>query len=175
MTLPIPMVLSAKRPSGSTSPTAIRVLSAGALILGAVLLGRAWWTNDLAQRSRDWPTTTGTVMHSRAERQNRKGEAKYTPLVHYSYEVAGSRYESERRALSSLKTSKTKAEAICQDYPPGKTVTVYYDPAKPGEALLMPGQSHETLPLAIVGAVLLGLSGFFFTRSLQAGNSVASL
>lgn len=169
MTFAVPTVLSSKKAASSSCPRVLRWFSVGLLIAGGLLLGRAWWTNDLASRSKDWPTTAGTVLHSRVVREGGKGESKFVPLVRYSYEVAGIRYESERRSLASSKTRQSTAEAICRDYPPGGAVTVHYDPEKPGESLLVVGPSHETVPLAVIGGILLVLSGFLFTRGLQTG------
>lgn len=169
MTIPIPAVAAETKATCSSGPRVLRWLSLGMFLLGGILLGRAWWTNDLSGRSAEWPTTEGTVLDARVVREGSKGESKFRAVVRYSYAVSGQQYESERVSLASSKTKQSRDEKTVSEYPSGSAVTVHYDPEQPGDALLVIGPSHETVPLAAVGGVLLLMSGFLFTRGLQTG------
>ena len=83
--------------------------------------------------SKRWSTTTGEVLESNLEEDS---EGWY-PHVRYEYTVERKRYVSERLYFYSASGStKRGANKHLSPYAVGKTVTIYYDPAKPEEAVL---------------------------------------
>jgi hypothetical protein len=122
------------------------------------------------RKAQRWLCTTGTVLVSRVEsRKKRPGEMGHNfgdsdvtnePLVEYSYK-AGNRTYRSRRITIGEKTSEHELEAILERYPVGAEVTVYYDPAKPKNAVL-----ERDLPM---GQIWLGfgiLMAFFLGAPL---------
>ncbi len=119
------------------------------LILGSgvVLVGLSYVLLVLLKRRKreqvgTWPTTTGTVKRSFVyEHTPRLGRAPtYTPVVHYTYEIAGETHESETLFMApsaSLTTQvRSQAQAIVERYPPKSTVTARYNPLAPTQAAL---------------------------------------
>jgi hypothetical protein len=97
------------------------------------------------QKAKRWPYTTGKVIVSEvqaikkeagAEGHNYGGTAiRNEPRVEYQYQVLGKTYRCGRITIGE-RTADFELESILARYPVGATVTVYYDPAKPGTAVL---------------------------------------
>jgi hypothetical protein len=107
-----------------------------------------WSLVVLSQQTADWPTTTGHVIaiRNRAPR----GTAPGTRV--YRYSVAGNQYVGEEAALGIIGISDGWAYERLRV---GDTVTVYYDPQQPGNALLYPGHSLSTVVLLVILTALL--------------------
>jgi hypothetical protein len=122
-----------------TTTTWILIVSFGGTILAfnAVLLGIIVFVNRKASAARGWPSTAGTVLTSTLESRRASDGAGHVnyPVVAYSYEVKGERYEG-RRITPGLEWGGTGAEQVIARYPVGSRVSVYYDPGNPSEALL---------------------------------------
>lgn len=115
----------------------------GFVVLFGALAWRAW---HIRQQSPQWPYVIGEVTASRAYSQNPHGDDMGTPNhrwqteVRYRYEVNGERLTGNRlRAFGLNHFSKEDAEAEVAPFPIGLKVKVYYDPAKPGTSVLIPG------------------------------------
>lgn len=115
----------------------------GFVLLFGVLAWRAW---QIHQHSPEWPYVMGEVTLSRAYSQNDFGEDLGTPNhrwqteVQYRYEVNGIPMTGKRlRAFGRHHFTQEEAEAEIAPFPVGKQVKVYYDPAKPGTSVLIPG------------------------------------
>lgn len=107
-------------------------------------------------RSRTWPTVSGEVTDADVEVFHGRGGVLYTPLIRYTYSVAGRNYESER-VLFGYGDFYTRrgAEAVRAAYPTGGAVTVYYDPTDPRSSVLRPGVGTRTwIVLGLFGALL---------------------
>lgn len=167
MTLVIPTVITNTKQCSSSGSAVFRWMGIGLFVGGCLLVGRAWWTNDLSNRSKEWPTTPGTVVESNVQKKGKNGDARFRPIVRYVYAVGGVKYESTRVSLEKSKSRQSIAEEVCKKYPAESGVTVHYDPQSPGDALLELGSSDETVPLAIIGSTMLVFCGILFTRSLQ--------
>jgi hypothetical protein len=97
-----------------------------------------------AKDSGNWLSTTGVIEETWVEREDRTdadGETEdyYIPHVRYSYIVDGSTYTSERIDFGSRRShnAKSGADNFLANYPVGREVDVYYDPAEPWEAVLV--------------------------------------
>jgi hypothetical protein len=96
--------------------------------------------------SKDWPTVDGVITQSEIEHQtstsgegsDKKTTVKSYPKIAYQYRIDGQPYESTTVSFSS---SSNNAKQIVAQYPKGKTVRVYYNPDKPRQAVLVPGNS----------------------------------
>ncbi len=82
-----------------------------------------------------WPQTTAQVINSKITTTSAPGPRHYA-VVEYTYQIAGRDYTSSGFS-NKLQDGKIEtAQAILSRYPVGNTVTVYYNPNKPEQALL---------------------------------------
>ncbi len=127
--------------------------------LGAYGTLRAWLN---ARASSRWHSTTGRVVSHKIAVKAGKGSSRHIPVILYSYRVDGTSYQSDRIAFDDLPNesyNKEETQKIFEQYPPGKEVTVYYDPANPSQSVLQ--RRHRSIPSGIFFLlVLLFLTGF---------------
>ncbi len=111
-----------------------RVAKVLGVIGAAIFLFGAWYVyQGLASAS--WPAADGKILYSRA----RTGRSAET-LLWYEYHVDGRRYlASNYRNGGNGTPFDDVAKEAAKRYPVGRTVTVYYDPGDPSNALLEPG------------------------------------
>jgi hypothetical protein len=85
----------------------------------------------------------------------------YSARIQYEYEVRGRRLFGKKICMGGeMDTSfRSRAEARCRRYRPGKTVQVYYNPAKPNLCCLEPTAKLGPLLYAIGGAFV-GIGAF---------------
>lgn len=125
----------------------------------------AWGLYGLGQayRSSHWPKAIGTIVSSTVEEyRDSKGTMMYRPAITYRYSVSGREYVSSRRIFGGemgLNWPGPAGKTIAI-YPAGATVSVHYDPGKPGEAVLQPGQYKIPLFAIAFGALFL-IAGLF--------------
>ncbi|MEA5479118.1 DUF3592 domain-containing protein [Pseudanabaena galeata UHCC 0370] len=91
------------------------------------------WTLRHQNMSKRWSTTTGEILASNIEEDS----DGWYPHVRYEYTVERKRYASERLYFYAVNGStKRDANKHLSSYPVGKTITIYYNPMKPEEAVL---------------------------------------
>jgi hypothetical protein len=119
-----------------------------------------------ALSAKTWPTTQGFVESSDVtSKRGSKGRITYTPVVVYSYEIAGVKHTGDRvdygdRGSSSME----KAISVVAKYPKGAQVSVHYKKKNPTDSVLEVGTTSDNwlvLGLGIVFTVI----GIFSTRS----------
>ena len=126
--------------------------------LGLFLIG--WFQYRKLRASRSWPSTPGRILAGRVESETQRGgedeadSTSYYPHIEYEYTVGATTYRShsirfDRRGYSRPKAA---AEALAA-YPVGRPVDVFYDPAKPADAVLERKNSGGIV-LIVLGAVL---------------------
>jgi hypothetical protein len=81
------------------------------------------------------------VLDSRVETHSDSESTSYTSKVRYAYVVNGRRYESGCMRFGMTSGGRKASESFVRQHPPGSQMTVYYDPARPSQALLEPGVS----------------------------------
>ena len=126
------------------------------------------WTNQQkAKAAMAWPKTTGVVTMSQVNEQRSlrtAGESvgdniSYSPVVHYDYEVAGTKYSGAHIGFGSASfRTRGGAQKALAAYPLGATIQVLVDPADPKNAVLTPKVAiNMFLPIIFVavGVVLL--------------------
>src|SRR4051812_45410500 len=136
----------------------MEILALGILFtIGALLtiaFGRAF-QRSLA--TRDWPHVRGVIRESEMSTFGSPGEVHYQPIVLYSYEYCGERYEG--RAISVIERSSqypSEAREMQKQYQVGQEVDVYVDPASPNKAVLQAGPSIGSLVASLLGVVFMG-------------------
>jgi len=133
--------------------------AAGYLAICAVV-GVGIIAYSLVQRSRlrasqAWPVATGTITKAVLEEHGSSDSAEYSVSVLYEYEVNGVRYTGRRVGFGRRGYARKKnAQAQLDRYPLNSSVMVFFNPAKPEEAVLEREAPFTTLYL-IVGVVSL--------------------
>ena len=132
-------------------------------LLGLILLVVSLSNIKADQRCKDWPGVQGKIASSRIEkvyvRVRGRSSARYLPVIKYSYEVNGTAHQGARVGNGmnyGSHLTKMGAQQWKKRYPAGKEIMVYYNPADPGEALL-------------VKFTLENIFGFIFSLVLCAG------
>lgn len=120
-----------------------------------------------AKASEAWPSVPGEVVQTRVEEsrsgssgsRSRPRKTRYRPEVEYAYAVGEQRFLSQRLSFSGSRSfdQRQGADAWLRDWPIGKEVTVFHDPARPDHATLERGAKAATwLPLGVgLGLALL--------------------
>ncbi len=112
--------------------------------------------------SKDWPTTEGRITSSTTSwRREKTGRKSYFPMVSYRYSAAGEEYKSSQISFHPQADGAAFASETAGLYPKDKTVTVYYEPDNPNNAVLEPGFrfSSRLVMLLVLGILCLALTG----------------
>jgi len=113
-------------------------------------------------------STDGTVLASKVKTHPGDSDSgpTYEPLIKYSYVVDARELTSLRYTYGSFSSSNhSYASDIVKNHPPGRKITVWYDPRKPSESAI----SIETpslyyfLLLFLQPFILVGLGGIVYT------------
>lgn len=110
--------------------------------------------------SLNWPQVDGIItlskMNERIVRDD-AGESKvWEPLISYEYVVKAEKFIGSDIGGPMRPNAHPKyAQEVINSYPKGKTVSVFYNPAQPEMALLLPGISGETKVLLFFAGVAL--------------------
>ena len=108
--------------------------------------------------ARDWMETPCMVVHSQVKsHRGSKNNTTYSPDIHYTYQVNGREYRSERyQFLGGSSSGRASKAAAVARYPRGQTAICYVNPNDPQEAVLdrtpFPGGLWTFFPLIFVAA-----------------------
>jgi hypothetical protein len=143
---------------GTLIPLLISILAVG---LGCILFILAWQRKRKEDISKTWLPTPGVILTSELREHNpidpaQKNKTVSTPMVRYQYSCAGNSFTGYRITFNSIEYSHANAQQIVAHYTPGSSVTVFYDPLRPEEAVLQKNTRGFNL-LFSSGLVLLGL------------------
>jgi hypothetical protein len=148
------------------------VLGSGAFVLGLAFVIWISATKRRGQGAPNWPGVAGEVVSANVvsvERETPRGiERTYTPVLTYTYSVAGQAYEARRQNLlpdsDATYDDFARARQAIARYPAGAAVKVYHNPTNPQQAVLERPKAvaHNTVLLygvtcMIAGAVILAL------------------
>jgi hypothetical protein len=91
-------------------------------------------------QSAAWPKTDASIVSSGVRDKGSQARNRFCPYVIYRYTVGGLLYDSTNvrfdRDLTQCRPDRHWADDIVRIYVVGKTVPAYYDPARPGTAIL---------------------------------------
>jgi hypothetical protein len=114
-----------------------------------------------ANATRRWPSTEGRVVASasRAESMLEPGgthNTVYEPRIAYEYNVGGQSYRSQQLSYGAVagKSDSGWARGMAARYPEGTSVQVFYNPAKPAEAVLERAGAGGNLLLVLIMVVV---------------------
>jgi hypothetical protein len=135
-------------------------------LVGLVVIGAALRSRRQAEASQSWLGTEGRVIDSRLEkRETTDGEGQvsisYKAIIRYTYTVMGQEFTGDRVSFGAMTSNRNPASEIVQRYPLDKRVMVYYDPGKPGQAVLERVSASGWVQI-LVGAALV-VAGIYFS------------
>lgn len=143
---------------------------------GAVLLASGLRQSSRGRETRHWTRALGRVVESRVRllteaEPDEKDSPRWGIVIRYAYEARGQRHESEQVWIGSSTAAvygeEGPARAWVERFPAGGVVTVWFDPANPRQAVLVPGVPRGQLAvLFLLGAALVGIGFFAFARGL---------
>jgi len=76
------------------------------------------------------------VKHTKSETR-RRTEHLYRPSIEYTYVLNGQTYKSNSVAIFKSHTGRDWATSVVREYPKGKTVTAFYNPAELSDSFLL--------------------------------------
>ena len=142
------------------------VLTRGALSLVAIaLFAFALRLHLVASAAEEWSSTDGVVVASYVRRIGAGNAAEagdtddYSPIVAYEYRVGSDLYAGSRIGFADFFYTGYSAKYRVQTLPPGKRVTVYFDPNDANSAVL-----DRTYPVVAI-VMLVGFAVFCLVGS----------
>ena len=127
--------------------------------IGTWVGGRGIYRWTKARQSIAWPVAQGTVVYSDvAEKYEIDGGYSYRLALSYTYTVDGKSYEGSRQTFGrQVPEDEAVVELLAESFEPGEPVEVYYNPERPGQAVLYPGDTQGLMPVIVTGGVLFAL------------------
>jgi hypothetical protein len=117
------------------------------LILTALGIGFSIWgygVMEITRSSLKWPATQALIVRSQIKTTSSSGGTKYqhSADIIYRYTINGKEYTSNKIIVGDYSSSSgRRAKKITRQYREGSYVEAYYNPDRPGEAVLIPGGS----------------------------------
>lgn len=111
-------------------------------LVGGILLFIAIRNRQKSSASMSWPSVPGTITASAVRENSSTDEdghesTTYSPAVEYEYLVNNQAYKGKRINYGvGSSSNRAAAQKEVDRFLPGMAVTVYYNPEKPGEAVL---------------------------------------
>jgi hypothetical protein len=144
------------------------------LVFIAIGLGLLYYARSVsakAQQSLSWPSTEGMISHSAVllqmqQTSNSNNAATYKADVAYRYKVQSRDYSSGRLTVADFSSTAARAQSIVDRYADGATVTVYYNPVDPSDAVLERGGTSGIEVLYLVGGVFAAAGLLFLFGSM---------
>ncbi len=146
------MVSNAPEPESVTNaiPPVLRwTFPIGFMGIGLVFLLLGGFEIREGLKTQDWIAASGKILSSEvvSGRSRRPGSMpksgggrSYSVAIRYRYEVSGATFEGDRVSFGNQSFKKrSKAQKLKDQYPRGKEVEVFYDPASPNSSVLRKG------------------------------------
>lgn len=128
------------------------------VVFGVAAILFSLYQRKKMRASENWPQVTGTITKVDLVQDIDRDSAEYSVYVLYEYVVNDSRHTGNRIELNRRSyVRKKSAQARFEEYPVNSSVVVYFNPANPGEAVLVRSAPHNILYL-VLGILSLGLS-----------------
>ena len=129
------------------------------LLAGIIIFSYGLWNVYWGYESKTWPTTTGTIINSRISGSTRIIGRK--AFIRYGYLVDNKSYTSQLVSYTWKCVDYAGSIEILREFPQGKQVVVYYNPANPNDAVLRTTISGRISWLFFISTLtmLIGLRG----------------
>jgi hypothetical protein len=134
------------------------------VVIGLVLIYVYFRSLAQVRASEGWSAAQGTVVESwvrRSDTTDNDGSvsSSFYPEVRYQYQVMGSEFQGEKITFGPKGGGNHyAAEKVIAKYPSGASVKVYYQPDKPGNAVL----ERSVSGMLLVFGILFVAAGIFF-------------
>jgi hypothetical protein len=116
-------------------PVIVALASLVVLSYGALDLSQALF-------SAKWPQAQGRILSSQVVQPR----SRYHPSITYAYVVGNTTYTGNTyRVGDTFYWKRQTAEAAVQDYAPGSTAFISFDPSRPERSVLEPGVTTDAL------------------------------
>ena len=136
--------------------------------VGLILLAVGGYQMYRGRQSTQWPTVTGVITVSElgkhVDRDTDTGSSSttYSADISYDYVVDDVAYVNGNVYFGSMQSSDpSTARMVLNRYPVEKRVTVYYNPARPQQAVLEPGIALVAWILPALGLIFATVGGGF--------------
>jgi hypothetical protein len=127
--------------------TAFRILTALMFLSG----GFGLWQHRQNLQSAKWPSVQGVILHAQTRQcYFRDAPSGLYPDVAYKYVVNGREWIATRIDIRNGCAADAVIRNYIANFPVHSNVSVYYNPASPGESLLHPGPGREQIDLSIL-------------------------
>jgi len=132
-------------------------------LIGSTLVVVSVRSRKKAEESTRWPTAQGKVVsstvreHTDYDDETHHVRHSYEPVVAYEYAVAGTPLSGHKLSFGATSFDRQTAHQVVNRYPSGASVSVHYNPTKPGEAVLETKASGGALFL-VAGIAMIALS-----------------
>lgn len=130
-------------------------LAVGLSVMGLVHYGRVVLRKLPA---RWWLRTRGRILKAdlrKSQRRQTDGSVVYEPVIRYQYEVGDRMLEGCRIQAEQSLGALTFGLKMLKTYQPGAEVPVFYDPARPNDAVLqVESVRRQALWMAVLGLML---------------------
>jgi hypothetical protein len=121
-------------------PRFLLVCCALSLIGGMGLSGDFALKVFRARQTLEWEEGSAEMLSSDAGVPAGPRSRCYPPRATYSYSANGKQFKGQRVRATDSCMSGNELKEFQADFKKGDTVDVYYDPARPSEAVLQPGR-----------------------------------
>lgn len=129
--------------------------------VSAMTLGLKYDELKRAGASRGWPSVKAAVTNNTIvdTGKKQKGQVLYQPEISLSYSVEGKNYTVKQRpsdANGLREGTKQWAREVALHYKPDTAVRLYYNPQRPQQATIQPGQTTvDKNRWLVIGSVML--------------------
>ncbi len=132
-------------------------------LCGAALVLISFRSLGISEDRRHWPSVSGEVLQTQVA-----GHRAFHPEIVYSYSVGGTQFidttAMDSPAFGGRNSKYDVAREIVAEYPKGKAVIVYYDPANPSQSTLHPFAPWNLFGRVSFGSILYG-GGIFLVAA----------
>ena len=159
------------------------LLGLSVALIGGLFTGLMWKSYQRASAMHDWPQVEAVVLSSEIEEwlHDEFSPMEYRLKILYGYEWKGEAKTGERLTTrgNPYSNKRVKIEADLGNFPAGKKITAYVNPADPDFAILAPdskaaGYSIWFPLLFVVGGLGVSIRAIMAVFRRQPGNLPAS-
>ena len=131
------------------------------VVAGLGCLGYFGWIYFQQSDAASWPTVSAKVVTSHIEQEasvsaRRGAQTNYLARIEFQYTVDDTVFTSTDLWFDSepVSTNRLDMVKLTDEYPVGKTISVYYNPAKPQRAVKIPDKNATLVKWAMGGGAL---------------------